>query len=117
MVLHERSLCDMITRLRLGREIVLGVLPSVNLQFFVKKEGWGEREGGLIYREGGINSPPLKRGGGIREGGLHRGFRVRLQVMTLRSGEGGGYSQTFRIGVCRQGSLNPDRSQGSCRST
>ena len=53
VVLHERSLCDMITRLRLGREIVLGVLPSVNLQFFVKKEGWGETEGGLIYREGG----------------------------------------------------------------
>ena len=65
-------------------------------------------EGGGLNREGG---------GGIREGGLNRGFTVRLQVMTLRSGEGRGYSQTFRIGVCRQGSLNPDRSQGSCRRT
>ena len=33
VVLHEGCLCDMITGLRLGREIVLGVLPSVNLQF------------------------------------------------------------------------------------
>ena len=32
MVLQEGS-GDMITRLRLGREIVLGVLLSVNLQF------------------------------------------------------------------------------------
>ena len=33
-----------------------------------------------------MNSPPLKKGG-IREGGLNRGFTVRLKAMTLRSGE------------------------------
>ena len=69
-----------------------------------KKKDGGRGRGGLIER-GVIYSPPLKRGGGIREGRLNRGFTVRLQVMTLRSGEGGGYSQTFWIGVC----LNPDR--------
>ena len=79
----------------------------------------GGEGGGLnIYRGGVLTLLLLKRGGGgIREGGLHRGFTVRLQVMTLRSSEGGGYSQTFRIGVCHQGSLNPERSQGFCRST
>ena len=35
----------MITGLRLGREIVLGVLPSVNLQFFVKKKDGGRGRG------------------------------------------------------------------------
>ena len=45
VVLHEGSLCDMITGLRLGREIVLGVLPSVNLQFFVKKKDGGRGRG------------------------------------------------------------------------
>ena len=45
VVLHEGCLCDMITGLRLGREIVLGVLPSVNLQFFVKKKDGGRGRG------------------------------------------------------------------------
>ena len=45
VVLHEGSLCDMITGLRQGREIVLGVLPSVNLQFFVKKKDGGRGRG------------------------------------------------------------------------
>ena len=36
----------------------------------------GEGEGGL-NREGGlINFPPLKRGGGLLERGLNRGFTV-----------------------------------------